>query len=92
MLKILENVPLLEVAEHLQQCEGYLGNDSGITHLAAMLGVPTLALFGPTDPLIWRPLGPSVRVIREHPLERLQVNVAIDTLNSFYLSDNIESP
>ena len=90
MLKVLEDAPLFEVAEHLQRCKGYLGNDSGITHLAAMLGVPTLALFGPTDPLIWRPLGPSVKVIQERLLERLQVDVVIDTMNAFYLKDNIE--
>jgi heptosyltransferase III len=90
MLKVLENAPLLEVAEHLQQCRGYLGNDSGITHLAAMLGVPTLALFGPTDPLIWRPVGTSVRVVQEYPLERLHVDVVMGTMNSFYLNRAIE--
>jgi len=90
MLKVLENAPLLEVVEHLQRCKGYLGNDSGITHLAAMLAVPTLVLFGPTDPLIWRPLGPSVSVIQERPLERLRADVAIDSMNAFYLKDNVE--
>ena len=45
----------------------YVGNDSGITHLAAACGVPTIALFGPTDPLLWAPRGPAVRVIRWHP-------------------------
>jgi ADP-heptose:LPS heptosyltransferase len=48
----------------------YIGNDSGITHLAAACGVPTVALFGPTDPRIWAPRGPAVQVIRwrpEHP-------------------------
>lgn len=42
----------------------YIGNDSGITHLAAAVGTPTLALFGPTDPKIWAPRGPNVRVVR----------------------------
>ena len=42
----------------------YIGNDSGITHLAAARGVPTIALFGPTDPRIWAPPGPAVQVIR----------------------------
>ncbi|HEY7357156.1 MAG TPA: glycosyltransferase family 9 protein [Ktedonobacterales bacterium] len=42
----------------------YVGNDSGVSHLSAMLGVPTLALFGPTDPAIWAPRGPRARVVR----------------------------
>jgi heptosyltransferase III len=41
----------------------YIGNDSGVTHLAAMAGTPTIALFGPTDPTSWAPLG-DVAVIR----------------------------
>jgi len=45
----------------------YIGNDSGITHLAAACGVPTIALFGPTDPRVWAPRGPAVQVIRWHP-------------------------
>ena len=45
----------------------YVGNDSGITHLAAALGAPTVAVFGPTDPMVWRPLGRSVRVVRGAP-------------------------
>jgi heptosyltransferase-3 len=64
MLKVMFDAPLLEVAQQLQQCSCYLGNDSGITHLAAMLGVPTVALFGPSDPAIWHPVGPAVRIIR----------------------------
>ncbi len=40
-----------------------VGNDSGVTHLSAMLGMPTLALFGPTDPAVWGPRGPRVRVV-----------------------------
>jgi heptosyltransferase-2 len=41
----------------------YVGHDSGITHLAAMHGTPTIALFKDTPILQWRPLGPAVRVI-----------------------------
>ncbi len=41
----------------------YIGNDAGPTHLAAQLGLPTLALFGPTDPARWSPVGPRVRVL-----------------------------
>jgi len=41
----------------------FLGNDSGTSHLAGILGIPTVVLFGPSDARRWRPLGPRVRVI-----------------------------
>jgi hypothetical protein len=41
----------------------FIGADSGPTHLAAQLGIPTIALFGPTDPAVWSPSGPQVRVV-----------------------------
>jgi heptosyltransferase-2 len=42
----------------------FVGHDSGVSHLAAAWGAPTLALFGPTDPDVWAPLGPRVTVVR----------------------------
>jgi heptosyltransferase-2 len=42
----------------------FVGNDSGVSHLAAAWGAPVLALFGPTDPAQWAPVGPRVRVLR----------------------------
>jgi len=41
---------------------GYVGNDGGMTHVAAALGVPTVAIFGPTVSDTWRPLGAHVAV------------------------------
>jgi heptosyltransferase III len=82
MFKLLTNAPLLEVAQHLQQCKCYLGNDSGITHLSALLGVPTVAIFGPTDPKIWRPVGSSVKVIHEPKLEDVTVNAVLEAFSS----------
>jgi ADP-heptose:LPS heptosyltransferase len=81
MFKILTNAPLLKVASQLQQCMCYLGNDSGITHLAAMLSVPTIAIFGPTDPAIWRPLGPFVKVIHEATLEDVSVDCVMEAIS-----------
>lgn len=60
------NFPLVKLAALLQNCVAYLGNDSGITHLAASLGIPTLSIFGPTDPLIWGPQGEKVEIFYEH--------------------------
>jgi ADP-heptose:LPS heptosyltransferase len=77
LLTVLLDLPLLELAHRLQRCRGYLGNDSGITHLAAMCGVPITVLFGPSDPLIWRPCGPSVRVIYHPDLAHLPVDDVI---------------
>jgi heptosyltransferase-3 len=55
---------LYDLACWLAQARLYVGNDSGITHLAAAVGTPVLALFGPTDPAVWAPRGPNVRVGR----------------------------
>jgi ADP-heptose:LPS heptosyltransferase len=40
-----------------------MGHDSGISHLAAAAGAPCVLLFGPTDPAVWAPANPGVRVI-----------------------------
>jgi ADP-heptose:LPS heptosyltransferase len=53
---------LYRLACWIAQARLYIGNDSGITHLAAATGVPVLALFGPTDPAVWAPRGDNVRV------------------------------
>ena len=55
---------LYELACWLARASLYVGNDSGITHLAAAVGIPVLALFGPTDPAVWGPRGANVRVGR----------------------------
>jgi ADP-heptose:LPS heptosyltransferase len=64
-------------------CKCYLGNDSGITHLAALLGVPTLALFGASDPAVWHPVGKAVKVIAARSLEDISIYTVIETLKAF---------
>lgn len=61
---IAENLYLVQLAAVLERCTAYLGNDSGITHLASSLGLATVALFGPTDPEVWGPRGSLVRIMR----------------------------
>lgn len=52
------------LAAILAQAQGYIGHDSGVTHLAALLEVPTVAMFGPTDPQRWAPRGAHVAVVK----------------------------
>lgn len=56
--------PLRVLAAALSCCSGYVGHDTGISHLAAAVGAPCVLLFGPTDPAIWAPSGEHVRVIK----------------------------
>lgn len=56
--------PLRVLGAALARASLFLGNDSGVSHLAAAAGAPTLALFGPTDPALWAPLGPRVTTLR----------------------------
>jgi heptosyltransferase-3 len=55
--------PLADIAALLALSRAVVGNDSGPTHLAAAVGCSTVALFGPTDPVMWAPVGPRVRVL-----------------------------
>ena len=64
---------LYELACWLATARVYIGNDSGITHLAAAVGTPVVALFGPTDPRIWAPRGPHVQVIARSALEDISI-------------------
>ena len=79
-LPVLRPSSLEDLAQHLRTACLFIGNDSGVTHLAAALGVPTIALFGPTDPVQWAPLG-RARVLRRcaaHAGRQGQIRVCDD--------------
>jgi heptosyltransferase III len=59
----LEHPSLEALAARLAGCRAYLGNDSGVSHLAGLAGARTVVLFGPTPAAVWRPLGPRVSVL-----------------------------
>ena len=65
---LLDTLPLRVLAAMLAECALFLGNDSGVTHLAAAVGAPTVAVFGPTDPRMWAPRGERVLVVRKEGL------------------------
>jgi ADP-heptose:LPS heptosyltransferase len=60
----VRNSGLAAVSALLSMSDLYIGNDSGISHLAASLGTRSMAFFGPTDPLLWKPLGENVRIVK----------------------------
>jgi len=68
---------LWDLAHWLAAARLYIGNDSGITHLAAAVGTPVIAIFGPTDPAIWAPRGDDVRIIHA-PLQSTGVDQVLD--------------
>ncbi|MCC7103772.1 MAG: hypothetical protein IT307_01400 [Chloroflexi bacterium] len=69
----LAGLSLDALAKRLLQHDLYIGNDSGVSHLAGLLGVRSLVAFGPTEPARWRPVGPSVTTIRRQPISDLSV-------------------
>jgi heptosyltransferase-3 len=61
---VLRSLDILTVAGVLSQTRLFVGQDSGVTHLAGLMGVRTVALFGPTDPDRWAPYGTHVTVVQ----------------------------
>ena len=80
-LATLEHLELGTVVGLARRAKAFVGNDSGGSHIAASAGTPGLAIFGPTDPDRWRPLG-RVEVLRREPLNALSVEEAAATIIS----------
>jgi len=54
----------LRLSALLSLCALYIGSDSGVSHLAAAVGAPAIAVFGPTDPGVWGPRGQNATAVR----------------------------
>jgi heptosyltransferase III len=82
---------LYALAHWLTSASVYVGNDSGITHLATAIGVPVIALFGHTNPLIWGPRssGFPVSIIRGYGNEVRNIQVSeVRKLLEVYTNDS----
>lgn len=64
---VLRNLDIRTAAGVLAHAQLFVGQDSGMTHLAGLIGVRVVALFGPTDPARWAPRGPHVTVVQGPP-------------------------
>jgi ADP-heptose:LPS heptosyltransferase len=60
---VARNLDLAELAALLSLADVYLGNDSGVTHLAAAVGAEAIVLFGPTDAAAWAPRGETAHLL-----------------------------
>jgi len=72
---------LADLAAWMAAARLYIGNDSGITHLAAAAGVPVIAIFGPSSPDTWAPRSENVTVLHADPLETLDVRDVLAAAN-----------
>lgn len=72
----------LDLSRELSGCCAFVGNDSGPGQLAGIIGLPSVILFGPTDPAVWKPLGPRVQMLRSQPLESLSTQGVFEAVAS----------
>jgi heptosyltransferase-3 len=80
--RVAQSLPLADLARCLAGCRAFIGHDSGISHLAAAVGLPALILWGDTDEEVWRPPSEKVMLLC-HPdgLARLPVAEVIEQLS-----------
>jgi len=76
----MSDTALPVLAAGLSMCGQIIGNDSGVPHLAAAMGVPSVVVFGPSDPCHWRPLHPETRVIRaeDHTVGSVTMEIVLE--------------
>ena len=72
----------VNLLDEITASAAFVGNDTGPSHLAGIVGLPTVALFGPSNPDQWRPLGPRVRVVRAESMEEIGVEQVVGVVRS----------
>lgn len=72
---------LVDLLAECSRARLFIGNDSGPAHLAGIIGIPTIALFGPMSPCRWKPLGPKVQAI-DGPLEGISVKDVLEAASA----------
>jgi heptosyltransferase-3 len=83
-VRVAQSLPLPDLGALLTRCDAFVGHDSGISHLAAAVGLPGLLLWGDTVEEIWRP--PSEKMVLLHEpsgLKNLQVATVLALLDRF---------
>lgn len=79
---LARNLPLVELANRLTGCSAFVGHDSGITHLAAALGLRGIVLWGETSRAVWQPRGERMKILTAPGgLPSLTVETVLHELN-----------
>ncbi len=81
---LVKGLTLIELASVMEGSHLFIGNDSGITHMAAALGIPTIAIFGSSDHKTWSPRGEKVFVVRK------EINCSPCSQEKFVQCKNVE--
>ena len=81
------DLPLVHLAAILGQCALFIGHDSGISHIAAAVGTPSLLMFGGTDPKVWAPQNPNVKSVKapDGNLEVLELETVLQAIREILL-------
>lgn len=80
-VRLAQSLALVELARLMQRCRAFIGHDSGISHLAAALGLPGLILWGDSVEEIWQPPSEKMVVLRHSEgLQRLEVSTVLEAL------------
>jgi ADP-heptose:LPS heptosyltransferase len=86
-VSVLKQLDLPMVAAIARVASAFVGNDSGVSHLAAAVGASGVVIFGPTDPARWRPVAPEgggqIAVVRRTPIETVDVREIASILSKF---------
>lgn len=82
-VRVAQSLPLADLARLLASCTAFVGHDSGISHLAAAVGLSGVVLWGETVAEVWRPPSEKVVVLRDpRGLEKLSVSQVVEALIS----------
>jgi heptosyltransferase-2 len=80
---VAQNLPLCDLAGRLARCAFFVGHDSGISHLAAAVGLPGIILWGPTNEQIWAPRSDTMRLLHASArtgLDQLSVETVLEAV------------
>jgi ADP-heptose:LPS heptosyltransferase len=79
---VWNNAPLADVISLMAVAQLFVGNDSGPAHIAAAFGVPSIVLFGPSNPAIWSPWRTEARVLhRPEGIAGIEVGEVLDAVH-----------